>query len=82
VSILDSAVAPQAPNTNAAPRVVAMGVFGSFACAVLLALLLDRFDKRFRYPEQVSRDLRLPILGVVPAMERGDRSAQAAADVI
>jgi len=30
------------------------------------AVVLDRIDPKVRYPEQVSRDLGLPILGVVP----------------
>jgi capsular exopolysaccharide synthesis family protein len=82
VSILDSAVAPQAPSSNRAPRVVALGVLGTLGVAVLLALALDRFDHRFRYPDQITRDLRLDILGVVPVMERGIRNPQRAAEII
>jgi tyrosine-protein kinase Etk/Wzc len=82
VSVLDSAVTPQSPSTNSAPRIVALGVLGSLGLAFLLALGLDRFDTRFRYPDQVSRELRLDILGVVPTMEGEIKSVQGAAQVI
>ena len=82
VSILDSAMTPQSPSTKPAPRMVALGVLGSLGLAVLLALVLDRFDTRFRYPDQVSRELRLDILGVVPTMEGEMKSVQGAAQVI
>jgi hypothetical protein len=45
----------------------------SVLLAGLIAILLDRLDRRFRYPEQVSDDLGLDILGAVPLL----RSARA-----
>ena len=33
--------------------------------------MLDRFDRRVRYPEQVSREMGLPILGVLPRLRNG-----------
>jgi hypothetical protein len=36
----------------------------------VLALLLDQLDKRFRYREQVSRELGLSILGAIPAIRK------------
>ena len=47
-----------------------MGVAGSVGFALLLAILLDRLDKRFRYPEQATDDLGLTILGAVPGIRR------------
>ena len=82
VNILDSAVVPQSPSTNSAPRIVLAGVMGSLGFAILLALALDRFDPRFRYPDQISRGLRLDILGVVPAIDRGSTSADSQAQMI
>jgi len=40
-------------------------VFG-LGLGMVGAIVLDRVDPRVRYPEQVSRDLGLPILGAVP----------------
>jgi capsular exopolysaccharide synthesis family protein len=66
VRILDSAVVPRRPVKNTAPRVILLALFGSFGLAVAGAVLLDRVDPRVRYPDQVSREMGVPILGVVP----------------
>ena len=78
VRILDPAVAPTRPTKNSAPRIILMGVLVSLAGGVGLALLLDRLDKRFRYPEQASTDLGLTILGAVPAIPRPRRGKKVA----
>ena len=73
VSILDRAVPPSRPSSNTAPRIILMGVAGSIGFALVLAILLDRLDRRFRYPEQATQDLGLTILGAVPVIRRDDR---------
>ena len=69
VSVLDSAVAPARPTKNTAGRLIFMGFAGSVGLALALALLLDRLDSRFRYPEQASDELGLTILGAVPEIK-------------
>lgn len=66
VRVLDPAVVPQRPIKNTAPRLLLFGLVAGIACGVVGAVILDRVDAKVRYPEQVSRDLGLPILGVVP----------------
>jgi capsular exopolysaccharide synthesis family protein len=66
LSILDYAVPPTRPNPNDAPRRVLLAILASIGLAAGLALLHDRFDRRFRYPEQASRELGLTIVGTVP----------------
>ena len=66
VSIVDSAVAPLNPTRNTAPVLILGAIGASLALGVLLAILLDQTDKRFRHPEQATDDLGLYILGVVP----------------
>jgi len=66
VRVLDPAVVPRRPVKNTAPRLLFMGFLGGLGLGVLGAILLDRADPRVRYPEQVSRDLGLPIIGAVP----------------
>ena len=70
VTILDAAVPPQWPTQNTAPRIMMMAFVGSFGFALLLALLIDRLDPRFRYLDQATHDLGLPILGVIPKIRR------------
>ncbi|HEY7233945.1 MAG TPA: polysaccharide biosynthesis tyrosine autokinase [Gemmatimonadaceae bacterium] len=82
VSILDQAVVPQLPRRNTARAIIALGTFASLGLAVLLAIVLDRFDTRFRYPDQIARELGLDVLGAVPAMDRRIKSIYGAAEVI
>ncbi len=53
-----------------------MGFMASLGLALGLAILLDQLDKRFRYPDQVTRELGLTILGAVPAMKRDKDGVQ------
>jgi capsular exopolysaccharide synthesis family protein len=85
ISVLDSAVAPLRPQNNTAPRIVLIALAASIGAAVLLALLLDQFDRRFRYPEQVSKELGLDIIGAVPALRRtrgGELNPEEASQVV
>jgi len=43
-----------------------MGLVAGIGLGLVGAIILDRVDPKVRYPEQVSRDLGLPILGVLP----------------
>jgi capsular exopolysaccharide synthesis family protein len=80
VKVLDAAVPPRTPTSNSAPRIILLGFMASFGLAIGLAILLDQLDKRFRYPDQVTRELGLTILGAVPAMKRGKDGVQKPAD--
>ncbi len=71
VQVLDAAIAPHQPTRNAAPRLLLLGVFSGFGLSLMGAILIDRFDRRFRYPPQVTREMGLPILGAVPQIRRG-----------
>ena len=84
VSVLDSAVAPAAPTRNTAPVIILGAVAASLLLGMLLAIVLDQTDKRFRYPEQATDDMGLFILGVVPVIDvKGRRrSAEQASQVV
>ena len=70
VRVLDTAVLPSAPNENTAPRLIALGLAAGLAFGLGLAILIDRLDRRFRYPTQVTHGLGLQILGVVPVVDQ------------
>ena len=72
VRILDPAVVPQRPVKNTAPRLLLMGLLAGLGLGVVAAIMLDRADPKVRYPEQVSRDLGLAILGAVPHLRAKD----------
>jgi polysaccharide biosynthesis transport protein len=73
VKVLSDAVRPLKPTTNTTPSILLAAILGSLAAAVGLALLLDRVDRRFRYPEQATHELGLHILGVVPVVDQSGR---------
>ncbi len=73
VTVLDSAVAPLKPTKNTASIIILAAIAGALGFAILLAVLLDQVDKRFRYPEQVTDDLGLFVLGVVPVVSTGNK---------
>jgi len=69
IRIFDKAVVPIQPVKNTEPRLLLLGFLGGLGLALAGVVLLDRFDPRVRYPEQVSHDLGLPILGAVPHLK-------------
>ncbi len=84
VRVLDPAVAPLKPTQNTATVIIFGALAAALALGVLLAIVLDQVDKRFRYPEQATNDMGLFILGVVPVIEtkRGARSVETASQVV
>ncbi|MFN8574394.1 MAG: polysaccharide biosynthesis tyrosine autokinase [Gemmatimonadaceae bacterium] len=68
VAILDSAVAPRRPSTDTAVSIFLVALAASVGIGLGLALLLDRMDKRFRYPEQATNELGLDVVGAVPTL--------------
>lgn len=72
IRILDPSVVPQRPFKNTAPRLLLMGIVAGLGLGLVGAIVLDRADPKVRYPEQVSRDLGLPILGAVPHLRAAD----------
>lgn len=69
LSVLDFALPPTHPNSNDAPRVLFLAILASMGLAAAIALLHDRMDRRFRYPEQATHELGLAIAGTVPRLK-------------
>src|ERR1043166_1938110 len=85
VRILDNAIPPTHPSRNSAPNIILLGLVTGLALGLGLAFLIDRFDQRFRFPDQVSAGLGLPILGTIPEIRTskgGPASAEDAAQVV
>src|SRR4029077_20423808 len=73
VRILDAAVTPQEPLRDTAARVIVMGFVAGLGLGLAGAVVVDRLDQRVRYPTQVTRQMGLTILGVLPHVQ--DRAA-------
>ena len=69
LQVLDRASPPLWPTENTAPRILLMASLAGLGLGVAGALLFDKFDKRIRYPDQVSNSLGLPVLGIVPRLD-------------
>lgn len=70
VAVLDSAQVPLRPTSDTAPVLLLMLLGGGAVAGVVVALLLDLIDKRFRYPQQATVELGLDILGTIPTIHR------------
>jgi capsular exopolysaccharide synthesis family protein len=66
IRVLDEAKVPFKPTTDSRTMLLLLGFVGSLGLSVLGVIVLDRFDPRFRYPEQVTHQMGLPILSAVP----------------
>lgn len=73
LSMLDYAVPAAFPSSNDAPRLLLLAIMASVAFAVGFALLHDRFDRKFRYPEQATQELGLLVAGTVPLFKSDRR---------
>lgn len=76
VSILDPALPAASPQRNVKIMLVMGGFGGAVALGVLLALLFDLVDHRFRYPEQIGDELKLDILGAIPVVPKPEDAAR------
>jgi capsular exopolysaccharide synthesis family protein len=77
VRVLDRATPPESPGASRGLQLLAIGLMGGIFFGLGLAILLDRVDGRVRYPEQVTEQLGLHILGALPHVEGGRKNAQA-----
>lgn len=85
IRLLDLAVPPTRPVRDQMILILAGGLFGGLALGIALAILLDQLDKRIRYPEQVTNELGLQILGALPLVgtrRDGTPDPEAAAQLV
>jgi capsular exopolysaccharide synthesis family protein len=72
VRVVDRAEVPRGPITPSGRRTWLMSAVIGLALAVAVALGLDYMNDTIKTPEDVTRRLKLPFLGLVPAV-RGDK---------
>jgi capsular exopolysaccharide synthesis family protein len=73
-TIYDRAIAPLRPTRDQKPIIIAGAIAAGLGLGIVLAILLDMLDKRFRYPQQATDELGLFILGVIPQVRRARRA--------
>ena len=86
VRILDRATAPDRPDRNWTPLFAVASFVVSLGLAVFAVVLLDGVDHKVRYPEHVTHQMRLSILGAVPRFDwrhlGNGKTAEVAAPVV
>lgn len=66
IRIAELADPPLMPDQDKRMKVKAAGMVGGLFLGMLLALLVDRFDKRLRDPRDIEPLLGAPLLGTIP----------------
>jgi len=74
VWVIENADTPKTPITKGPKRALMLGIFLSLAAGIGLAFFLDYMDNTIKTAEDVEERLGIPILGMVPLMEKEDRS--------
>ena len=82
VRILDTAVVPQQPVHNRVPDFIALGFMIGLGLSLGGAVLLDRVDRRVRYADQVTGELGLSLLSVVPHFDGKHNGSTGVAPVV
>ncbi|MEJ7811561.1 MAG: polysaccharide biosynthesis tyrosine autokinase [Gemmatimonadaceae bacterium] len=86
IQVLDRAVVPVRPvSEDRSAQIILAALLASLGLGIGGAILLDMTDKRFRYPEQATGELGLPIVGAVPRFEiskNGERDPEETAQVV
>ncbi len=72
VRVVDRAEIPRAPITPGGRRTYLMSAVIGLVLAIAVALGLDYMNDTIKTPEDITRRLKLPFLGLVPAV-RGDK---------
>ena len=73
---LDPAEAPQFGDKVLTTRLILIAFFAGLGLACAGAIGLDRMDPKFRYPDQVSRELGLSILGALPHVKNAGQDGK------
>src|SRR5687768_2739487 len=76
VAVFDTASVPSRPSTDTAMSIFFVAILASIGLGIGAAILLDQMDRRFRYPEQATRDLGLDIMSGIPTI-KNPRNASA-----
>lgn len=77
---LDLAEAPQFGDKILTTRLILIAFLAGLGIACAGAIGLDRMDPKFRYPDQVSRELGLSILGALPHVKNAGQDGKLSPD--
>jgi polysaccharide biosynthesis transport protein len=76
VQVAQAATVPTSPSSPKVSRNTALGMVLGLLLGLVVAFLLERFDRRIREPKDLERIYGLPLLGVVPESAALSRSTR------
>lgn len=81
ISIVDEATPPTAPSKPNLFLNIALSAFLGLGLGLTAALVLEALDETLATPDDAESKLGVPVLGVVPLLEKGQTTAEALADL-
>lgn len=81
ISIVDLATPPREPSKPNMMLNMALAALLGLGLGVLAALVLEALDETVASPDDVEKKLGVPVLGVVPLLEKGQSTSDALADI-
>jgi len=81
ISIVDSASPPEKPSKPNLLLNIALAALFGLGLGVVAAFILEALDETLATPDDAEGKLGVPVLGVVPLLEKGQTTAEALANV-
>jgi len=81
ISIVDNATPPATPSKPNMMINLALAALFGLGLGVVAALVLEALDETLATPDDVEKKLAVPVLGVVPLLDKGQTTAAALADI-
>lgn len=81
ISIVDVATPPRKPSKPNMLLNMALAALLGLGLGVLAALVLEALDETLATPDDVEKKLGVPVLGVIPLLDKGVTPADALADI-
>lgn len=81
ISIVDSATPPEKPSKPDFMLNLALAALLGLGLGLGLALILEALDETIATPDDAENKLGVPVLGVVPLLDKGETTSSALADI-
>lgn len=81
ISIIDVATPPLRPSKPNMLLNMALAALMGLGLGVLAALVLEALDETLATPDDIENKLGLPVLGVIPLLEKGETTENALGDI-
>lgn len=80
ISIVDRATPPERPSKPSLPLNIALAALLGLGLGIVAALVLEALDETLATPDDAENKLGVPVLGVIPLLDKGQTTAAALAD--